>query len=117
MPNQLDGVYLEVFEGLEQHGLLGSFRVLHGQRLVALAGTQYHSSDVMHCHNCLRRHISNSRTLLQSSRHYPSDRLPRTLRGDHLAPECIMPQDGHAKQDCERVAGKRWIDTQISPEI
>ena len=21
-----------------------------------------------------------------------------------------MPQDGHDKQDCERVAGKRWID-------
>jgi hypothetical protein len=26
-----------------------------------------------------------------------------------LPPEFIMPQDGHAKQDCERVAGKRWI--------
>jgi len=27
-----------------------------------------------------------------------------------LPPEFIMPQDGHDKQDCERVAGKRWID-------
>ena len=26
-----------------------------------------------------------------------------------LPPEFIMPQDGHDKQDCERVAGKRWI--------
>src|SRR4029077_10668330 len=26
-----------------------------------------------------------------------------------LAPEYIMPQDGHAKQDCEQAAGKRWI--------
>src|SRR4029077_7689473 len=26
-----------------------------------------------------------------------------------LAPEYIMPQDGHAKQDCEQAAGKRWV--------
>jgi len=27
-----------------------------------------------------------------------------------LAPEFITPQDGHAKQDCEQVAAKRWIE-------
>ena len=26
-----------------------------------------------------------------------------------LAPEYIMPQDGHDKQDCEQAAGKRWM--------
>src|SRR6516165_1640405 len=26
-----------------------------------------------------------------------------------LAPEYIMPPDGHAKQDCEQAAGKRWV--------
>ncbi|HEY5870807.1 MAG TPA: ISNCY family transposase, partial [Candidatus Tectomicrobia bacterium] len=26
-----------------------------------------------------------------------------------LGPEYIMPQDGHAKQDCEQAAGKRWL--------
>jgi hypothetical protein len=29
-----------------------------------------------------------------------------------LAPEFIMPQDGHDKQDCERVAAKRWLKQQ-----
>lgn len=67
MPNQLDGVYLEVFEGLEQHGLLKRFRVLHDQLLVALDGTQYHSSDAIHCQNCLRRQTSNGRTLYYHS--------------------------------------------------
>ncbi len=28
-----------------------------------------------------------------------------------LEPEFIMPQDGHAKQDCEIEAGKRWLRT------
>ena len=26
-----------------------------------------------------------------------------------LPPECIVPQDGHEKQDCERAAVKRWL--------
>lgn len=26
-----------------------------------------------------------------------------------LPPECIVPQDGHDKQDCERAAVKRWL--------
>ena len=29
-----------------------------------------------------------------------------------LEPEFITPQDGHAKQDCEQVAAKRWIERQ-----
>jgi hypothetical protein len=27
-----------------------------------------------------------------------------------LPPECIVPQDGHEKQDCERAAVKRWLE-------
>ena len=41
LPSHLNGVYLEVFEGLDQHGLLADFRVLSDQLLVALDGTQY----------------------------------------------------------------------------
>ena len=29
-----------------------------------------------------------------------------------LEPEFITPQDGHAKQDCEQQAAKRWIGRQ-----
>src|SRR5215813_639565 len=31
-----------------------------------------------------------------------------------LAPEYIMPQDGHDKQDCEQAAGTRWITQHAS---
>ena len=61
-PNYLDGAYLEVFERLEQHGLLNKFRVLDGQLLVALDGTQYYSSNNIHCQNCLSRQPSNGQT-------------------------------------------------------
>src|SRR5713101_859751 len=110
MPRHLDGVYLAVFEGLEQHGSLASFRVLSDQLLMAMDGTQYFSSKAIHCQNCLRRQTSNSQTLYYHSAITPVIICPGRSEVIALPPEFIMPQDGHDKQDCERVAGKRWID-------
>ena len=102
-------MYLEVFEGLEQHGWLANFRGLAAQLWLAMDGTQYFSSHTIHCQNCLKR---------QTAKATPSTiiaPLPQVIvcpgRSEVIAlpPEFIMPQDGHAKQDCERVAGKRWI--------
>jgi hypothetical protein len=115
MPSPRNGVYLDVFEGLEQHGLLRNFRVLDHQLLVALDGTQYHSSHAMHCHNCLRRQTSQGRTLYSHSAITPVIVCPGRSEVIALPPEFIMPQDGHEKQDCERVAGKRWIDQYAKP--
>jgi hypothetical protein len=118
MPPYLNGVYLEVFEGLEHHGLLNNFRVLSGQLLVALDGTQYHSSPAIHCQNCLSRQTSKGQTFYYHSAITPVIVCPGRSEVIALPPEFIMPQDGHDKQDCERVAGKRWIDhhaKQVAP--
>lgn len=110
MPRSLDGVYLEVFEGLEQYGLLANFRGLADQLLLALDGTQYFSSQTIHCQNCLRRQTSKGSTLYYHSAITPVIVCPGRSEVIALPPEFIMPQDGHDKQDCERGAGKRWID-------
>ena len=110
MPRSLDGVYLEVFAGLEQHGVLRSFRVLSDQLLLALDGTQYFSSNTLHCRNCLKRQPSKGPTLYYHSAITPVIVCPGRSEVIALPPEFIMPQDGHDKQDCERVAGKRWMD-------
>ena len=109
-PRSLDGVYLEVFEGLEQYGLLANFRGLADQLLLALDGTQYFSSQTIHCQNCLKRQTSKGSTLYYHSAITPVIVCPGRSEVIALPPEFIMPQDGHDKQDCERVAGKRWID-------
>jgi hypothetical protein len=117
-PSHLDGVYLEVFEGLEQHGALSSFRVLDDQLLVALDGTQYHSSQAIHCQNCLRRHTSKGQTLYYHSAITPVIVCPGRSEVIALPPEFIGPQDGHDKQDCERAAAKRWLEKhakQVAP--
>src|SRR5258706_727490 len=62
-PSHLDPVFLDVFERLEQHRMLAHFRALDHQLLVALDGTNYFSSQAMHCHNCLTRQLTNGHTL------------------------------------------------------
>ncbi len=109
-PRHLDAVFIEVFEGLEQHRMLAHFRVLGDQLLVALDGTNYFSSKAIHCQNCLTRQLSNGQTLYYHAAITPVIVCPGQSQVLALPPEYIMPQDGHAKQDCERAAGKRWLE-------
>jgi hypothetical protein len=108
-PSYLDPVFVEVFEGLEQRRMLTHFRVLGAQLLVALDGTNYFSSKAIHCPNCLTRQLSNGQTLYYHAAITPVIVCPGQSQVIALPPESIMPQDGHAKQDCERAAGKRWL--------
>jgi hypothetical protein len=108
-PSQFTPVFFEVFAHLEQQHLLDPFRVLDQQLLVSLDGTQYFSSKTLHCQNCLTRQLSNGQTLYYHTAITPVIVCPGHSQVIALAPEYIMPQDGHAKQDCEQAAGKRWI--------
>ncbi len=108
-PSHFDPIFLEVFQRLEQHHLCDSFRVLGDQLLVALDGTTYFSSQAIHCHHCLTRQLSNGQTLYYHPAITPVVVCPRRSQVIALPPEYIMPQDGHDKQDCEQMAGKRWI--------
>jgi len=108
-PTARDPVFVEVFERLEQHRMLAPFRTLGAQLLVALDGTNSFSSKVIHCHNCLTRQLSNGQTLYYHAAITPVIVCPGQSQVIALPPEHIMPQDGHAKQDCERAAGKRWL--------
>jgi hypothetical protein len=108
-PSLLDPVFLEVFERLEQHRMLAKFRDLDNQLLVALDGTNYFSSQALHGQNCLTRQLSTGQTLYYHTAITPVIVCPGQSQVIALPPEYIMPQDGHAKQDCERAAGKRWL--------
>jgi hypothetical protein len=108
-PSHFNPVFLEVFAHLEQQDLLEPWRVLDHQLLVSLDGTQYFSSKALHCQNCLTRQLSNGQTLYYHPAITPVVVCPGRSQVIALSPEYIMPQDGHDKQDCEQVAGKRWI--------
>src|SRR5262245_27813990 len=98
--------------------MLAHFRVLGDQLLVALDGTNYFSSKAIHCPNCLTRQLTNGQTLYYHAAITPVIVCPGQAQVIALPPEYIMPQDGPAKQDCERAAGKRWLRThaaQVAP--
>ena len=108
-PHHRDAVFVEVCEGLEPHRMLAHFRVLGDHLLVALDGTNSCASKAMHCPNCLPRQLSTGQTLSSHAAITPVIVCPGQSQVMALPPEDIVPQDGHAKQDGERAAGKRWL--------
>lgn len=108
-PSYLHPIFIEVVDHLERQHLLEPFRVLDHQLLISLDGTQYFSSKAIHCQNCLTRQLSNGQTLYYHTAITPVVVCPGRSEVIALPPEYIMPQDGHEKQDCEQVAGKRWL--------
>jgi hypothetical protein len=86
--------------------------------LVALDGTNYFSSKAIHCPNCLTRQLTNGQSLYDHAAITPVIVCPGHPQVIAWPPEYIMPQDGQAKQACERAAAKRWLLThaaQVAP--
>lgn len=109
-PQELYPLFKEIFAELEQSGKLEPFRVLNGQLLLSMDGTGYFSSHAIHCSNCQSLTTPHGETI-----YYHTAITPVIVRSGcaqviSLAPEYIVPQDGSAKQDCERMAAKRWVE-------
>lgn len=108
-PEELFPCYDAVLESLRQANLLESWRAIHDTILIALDGTWYCSSKNIHCDNCsCQEHKNGDKTYFHSAI-TPVLVAPGHKHAIPLRPEFITPQDGHDKQDCESVAGKRWL--------
>lgn len=110
-PRHLFSLFDELHQAFDQVGRLEAMRAVQNTRLIALDATWYFSSQSqnIHCPNCsCLRHADGTIT------HYHSAITPVIVSPGHshvvpLRPEFITPQDGHAKQDCEITAAKRWL--------
>lgn len=108
-PQYLAGMYRYIFAEVEQSGLLEEYRSFGKQLLVAIDGTEYFSSQKIHCDQCNHRVLNNG-----ERRYFHSVMTPVVVQPDNpnviaLEPEFILPQDGQEKQDCETQAAKRWV--------
>ena len=111
-PVEARGLYepfWEIYQHLDDGGHLDSYGGVAGTRLISLDGSQYFSSEEIHCPNC--------RVTVRDGRTYHSHLLMMAVvcapEQEHvvcLDPEFITPQDGHGKQDCEQQAIKRWVE-------
>ena len=108
-PDELRPLFGDVFRCLQRGKVLERFIYLEGHYLVSLDGTNYFSSTKIHCASCLEKHhrgggVSYYHQLLGASLVHPD--LKEVIA---LAPEPIINQDGHTKNDCERNATRRWL--------
>jgi len=108
-PKGLRAPFLEIFRLLQRSKVLERFVYLDGCYLMSLDGTGYFSSTKIHCASCLEKHhrngtVSYSHQLLGATLVHPD--LKEVIP---LAPEPIIQQDGHTKNDCERNATRRWL--------
>lgn len=109
-PQRVFPMFERIIAALDELGHLQAFHAVNDQLLIALDGTQYHSSNTIHCDNCTVKNHRNGKTSYSHTVVTPVIVSPTQKRILPLAPEFITPQDGHDKQDCETAAAKRWID-------
>lgn len=109
-PSHLFPMFRLVFAALDAAGQLDAFRTFDDNLLFAFDGTQYFSSQTIHCGNCSHKTARNDVTTYFHSAITPVVVAPGNNRVIALEPEFITPQDGHDKQDCEQAAAKRWVN-------
>lgn len=107
-PNATFPVFDKVFNALEETKHLEKFRFLK-QLLIPLDGTEYYSSNKIHCDKCSTREHKNGTITYFHSAITPVIVHPLYRMAISLPPEFIIPQDGYEKQDCENAAAKRWM--------
>lgn len=110
----LDGAAPAAFDGLfikaiEAAGPLTPFRRLDGRVLIALDGTEHFCSRKIKCRQCSTRRRADGGTEYFHAFLGASMVAPGHKQVLPLPPAFIAPQDGAAKQDCERNAAKRWL--------
>jgi hypothetical protein len=91
----------------QQH--LSQFRNELGTYAVGMDGVTFFSSEKICCLKCLKRQDRSGVEHFYHSAITPVFIKPGQSQVLPLPPEFIVPQDGNEKQDCERMAAKRWL--------
>jgi hypothetical protein len=109
-PEHIYPLFSGVFEALESHGHLESYRFWENYFLIPIDGTEYFRSSKIHCDNCSVTHHKNGKITYSHKALTPVLVTPNNSKVLSLEPEFVTPQDGAVKQDCELNAAKRWIE-------
>lgn len=114
-PHYLQPLYDKQLKYLKEAGILDRYQYM--QRYpVALDGTQYYSSEKIHCEKCLsRKHNDTTHYLHQAVTPIVVSPFHREIIP--LMPEFIQNTDGEEKQDCENNASKRWTGKDRPPVL
>jgi hypothetical protein len=98
-----------LLDGLKGQPHLMKFRTELDTYAITMDGVTFFSSEKISCPNCLKREDRNGTEHFYHSAITPVFVKPGKAQVLPLPPEFIVPQDGSEKQDCERLAAKRWL--------
>lgn len=109
-PGNLRPLFKSVFRKVQQCDGLKPFRFLGEYYLLSVDGTEYFSSQKVHCGCCMQRQHRNSDEVTYYHQMLGAVLVhPDQKQVIPLAPEPIVKQDGDNKNDCERNAAKRLL--------
>jgi hypothetical protein len=109
-PDTLRPAFKSIFSELQRGKELEDYVFYQGHYLIAADGTGHFSSNSVHCDDCLVKERKNGEILYQHQMLAASIVHPNKKIVIPLCPEPIKKQDGQTKNDCERNAGKRFIE-------
>jgi hypothetical protein len=98
-----------LLDKLKEQQCVSQFRNELNTYSIALDGVSFFSSEKITCPKCLKRADRSGVEHFYHSAITPVFVKPGQAQVLPLPPEFIVPQDGSEKQDCERVAAKRWL--------
>jgi len=108
---QFQPISKDIIQRLQRGKQLDPFNLLPGLTVCSLDGTQYHSSETLHCDCCLTVNKNKDdkptryyHTALQAALMHPE--MKQVIP---IGVEAIQNSDGEKKQDCEINAAKRFI--------
>lgn len=110
-PDDLRPAFSDVFFQLQRAKVLEPYAFINGRYLLAIDGTEYFSSDKVHCDSCLEKHHKKSGTTSYHHQMLGAVLIhPDQQNVIPLCPEPIIRQDGQKKNDCERNACRRILE-------
>ena len=105
---KVGSVFREAYEWFDNRQGLNQFQYLEEDLLVAMDGSEYFSSDKIHCPYCSQRKHKNGKVTYFHQVITPVIVSPDCKQVINLEPEFVRQQEGKSQQDCEIEAAKRW---------
>jgi hypothetical protein len=112
-PEAIQPVFNQTLKVALQSGVINEYRVLDKGVLLAIDGVWYFSSEKIHCAHCLTKETEKGgkeRTVYYHAAVAGAVVKPGSHKVLPVGAEIIRNTDGEKKQDCEREAGKRWLE-------
>ena len=110
-PKQLNECFADIFYELQRGGVLKDFAFQDGKYLLAIDGTGYFSSTTIRCPQCLVKERKKGKTEYSHQLVVAVLVHPDRKTVIPIALEPIIQQDGDNKNDCERNAVRRLLNT------